>query len=764
MKGNGTDETISLKLAARQKEKWSKIVEIPLTFVKIPSLDKGTKVYVGQAECKGNEGKPYIVKVRVTTVNGRIALLEDNGTEIPGSADEAFWLGGNVMEPEGMPEKLKGKTLEEVLKARTTPSEKDEDKVDAISGATLSSDAVKYAVIDALRSNPVREGNGEISPPTFQSTRQVAPNGNINTIFVTMTAAEGATIHYTTDGSEPTEESPTPSKDPIFQEDSGAELKAESEKYPDGRIILLKAAAYQDGKRSDTVTARYVFANANPKNSYQLGQFSGKKENITARVEFESPNFDKKYYLTKIRLDDASEKAYAAFLPELFSQIYLKQGVEGVTPISGHEEESRKVIGAVQAALQEGFVAAEPVITVTPKQGNYGNDEQVTVEITCATDGAEIYYVVDKSKELTGGKLSDFEKNKVLYDKPLTLTMDDPQGGKLFIRAAAKTGESNWSPTARKDLTFVKAVNKEAFEVNGKKYGTWKEAVSAIEEAGSGEIILRDDVELQEKDRFPSVSCTIRSGDERKCKIKGTVMEAKADMTFENVVYDVNRIYGSGHSITIGADVETPFAFTRRAIFAGNAHNASEKEITANPVITVESGKFALYGSGSSGTTLRGNVEIKVKGTADAEVAGAYMTSTVEGKVSVSVEDNATLSEFLGELSKGSATELLLTMTGSAKIDGRTFRGTVNGDPKGTLDLRQASLSSEQVEKFKDFAEVLKADSPAAEETLLTKPTVDEEKEKEKEKEKALEESMAIAKMVTEALSDFSDPAENGFL
>lgn len=760
--GNDADETISLKLAAQKDGKWSKVLEIPLTFVKIPPLDTGTKVYTGQAECKGNEGKPYTVKVRVTTVNGRIALLEDNGTEIPGTIDESFWLGGDVMGPSGMPEKLKGKTLEEVLKARTTPSEKEEEKVDAISGATLSSDAVKYAVIDALRSKPLREGTGEIAPPTFQSTRQVAPNGKINSIFVTMKAPEGAVIHYTTDGSEPTEDSPTPSKDPIFHEDSGAELKAERETYADGRVILLKAAAFQDGKRSETVTGRYVFANPNPKHSYELGQFSGKADGITARVEFESPNFDQKYYLTKIRLDDASEKAYAAFLPELFSQIYLKQGVEGVTPISGHEEESRKVLAAVQAALQEGSVAAEPVITVTPKQGNYGNDEKVTVEITCATDGAEIYYVVENSNDLTNGKLSDFEKHKVPYEKTLTLTMENPKGGTLYIRAAAKVGEKNWSPTARKDLTFVKAVGTEAFEVNGSKYGTWKEAVSALEEAGSGEIILRDDVELQEKDAFPSVSCAIRSGNERKCKIKGGVMEAKADITFENVVYDVNRIYGNGHSVTIGADVETPFSFTKRAIFAGTAHDAEEKEITANPVLSVESGKFALYGSGSSGTTLKGNVEIKVKGTADVEIAGAYMNSTVDGKVTVSVEDGAVLSEFLGELSKGSVQALELVMTGSPKLDGRTFRGTVNGTPKGTLDLRQASLSPEQVEKFKDFAEVLKADSPAAEETL-TKPD-EETVTVEKEKEEAAEEAAVIAKMIAEAVSDFSDPGESDLL
>lgn len=85
---------------------------------------------------------------------------------------------------------------------------------------------VKYAVIDALRSEPLQKGTGEIAPPTFKSSRQVAPNGKINHIFVTMKAPEGTVIHYTTDGSEPTEDSPTPSQDPIFHEDFGADLRA----------------------------------------------------------------------------------------------------------------------------------------------------------------------------------------------------------------------------------------------------------------------------------------------------------------------------------------------------------------------------------------------------------------------------------------------------------------------------------------------------------------------------------------------------------
>ncbi len=180
-------------------------------------------------------------------------------------------------------------------------------------------------------------------------------------------------------------------------------------------------------------------------------------------------------------------------------------------------------------------------------------------------------------------------------------------------------------------------------------------------------------------------------------------------------------------------------------------------------MISVESGKFVLYGSCSGGTTLKGNVEIRVKGTAEAEVAGAYMNSTVDGKVTVTVEDQASLSEFLGEQNKGSAKELELILMGSPKLDGRTFRGTVNGTPKGTSNLRQASLSPEQVEKFKDFAEILKADSPAAEENLLTKPAVEAETEA-MEKEKAAEEAVAIEKMIAESVSNFSDPEESDFL
>ena len=57
----------------------------------------------------------------------------------------------------------------------------------------------------------------------------------------------------------------------------------------------------------------------------------------------------------------------------------------------------------------------------------------------------------------------------------------------------------------------------------------------------------------------------------------------------------------------------------------------------------------------------------------------------------------------------------------------------------------------------------MKADSPAAEENILTKPAVEAETEA-MEKEKAAEEAVAIEKMIAESVSNFSDPEESDFL
>ena len=81
----------------RAKKK-STITSKKIKFIEIPSdADlSGTKVYEGSAACDGAAGSPYTVKVKVTTINGKISKIEDNGTEdtITSESDYAFWRYG----------------------------------------------------------------------------------------------------------------------------------------------------------------------------------------------------------------------------------------------------------------------------------------------------------------------------------------------------------------------------------------------------------------------------------------------------------------------------------------------------------------------------------------------------------------------------------------------------------------------------------------------------------------------------------------------
>ena len=79
------------------------------------------------------EGYGYDAKVLVTfDADGKIISIVDNGTE-PGNVNQSFWNTALAMF-----DKLDGKTKDEV------------DAVDAVSGATYSSNAIKQAVKNAL--------------------------------------------------------------------------------------------------------------------------------------------------------------------------------------------------------------------------------------------------------------------------------------------------------------------------------------------------------------------------------------------------------------------------------------------------------------------------------------------------------------------------------------------------------------------------------------------------------------------------------------
>lgn len=680
-----------------------------MQFVAIPSLTSGTRTYIGTVTDGGVSGGPYQVSVRVTTTNGTITRVQDNGTEgsIDDDSDYAFWSGYGIMESDGMPAKLRGKSLSDVLNMKTVPDDDDHNK-DAVSGATVWSDAIRHATIAALRSKPVSESESTVLAPTL-TAQTCVPNASYKYIDVAMNADDDTTIRYTLDGTDPTAAS-TEAASIGWSGDIGVRLSADPTNHPSGQVIEVRAAAFaKDGTRSDVVRQFYVFANplSNAAYTAQYSGISATVNGITATAVTQSPNYDDKYYITSLTLDKEHSETYADFLPELFSRIYFAQTTEGVQPISGHEDESRAVLAAVQAALNKALTASKPTLSVSPEKTTYANADEVTVTLDCPTEGAEIYYTVDNSNTLTGSTVSDPTRTGKKYENQLSVSIGNIAGGTLYIRAAAKK-DGKWSGIVRKDLTFAKGVKENAFVVDGKNYQSWSAASAAVKEGGT--IVLNDDVQLTEEDKLPDVACTIRSADdETKYKLSGSPLTLNGDLTLENITYSVSRIYANGHDLTIANDVETAWSFTDYSLYAGSTVNSTAADTQH---ISVQAGNFAVIASGRGSTTHKAHVDVAVGGSAEVELAGAYMGAKLDGNVTFHVADGVKLNQFLGEQSGGSITgnlTLQINGTPTLKSYNPTYKASVNKDSFGTLDLTGAAADfiTANRDKFTGFATVL---------------------------------------------------------
>lgn len=687
--------------------KASDVTEKTVQFVAIPSLTSGTRTYIGTVTDGGVSGGPYQISVRVTTTNGKITRVQDNGTEgsIDDDSDYAFWFG--VMESGGMPAKLRGKSLENVLNMQTVPDD-DDHNVDAVSRATVWSDAIRHAAIAALRSEPVSESESTVLAPTL-TAQTCVPNASYKYIDVAMSADEDTSIRYTLDGTDPTAAS-TEAEEIGWSGDIGVRLSADPTNHPSGQVIEVRAAAFdKDGTRSDVVRQFYVFANplGNAAYTAQYSGISATVGGITATAVTQSPNYDDKYYITSLTLDKEHSETYADFLPELFSRIYLAQTTEGVQPISGHEDESRAVLTAVQAALNKALTASKPTLTVSPEKTTYANADEVTVTLDCSTDGAEIYYTMDNSNTLTGSTVSDPTRTGIKYIDPFEVSIDNIAGGKLYIRAAAKK-DGKWSGIVRKDLTFAKGVKENAFVVDGTNYQSWSAASAAVKKGGT--IVLNDDVQLTEEDKLPDVACTIRSAGETKYKLSGSPLTLNGDLTLENITYSVSRIYANGHDLTIAKDVKTAWSFTDYSLYAGSTVDSTAADTQH---ISVQAGKFTVIASGRGSTTHKADVDVSVGGSAEVELAGAYMGATLDGNVTFHVADGVKLNQFLGEQSGGAVTDgLTLIISGAPTMSTgsySTYKASVNKDSFGTLDLTYAAADfiTANRDKFTGFVTIM---------------------------------------------------------
>lgn len=711
---SNTDHSITVKAIAAKDGQTSKIAEKTVQFVAIPSLTSGTRTYIGTVTDGGVSGGPYQVSVRVTTTNGKITRVQDNGTEgsIDDASDHAFWSGYGIMNSDyGMPAILRGKTLYDLLDMHIVPGDPEHttEEIDAVSGATVWANAVRYAAIAALRSAPVSESESTVLAPTL-TAQTCVPNASYKYIDVAMNADDDTTIRYTLDGTDPSAAS-TEAASIGWSGDIGVRLSADPTNHPSGQVIEVRAAAFdKDGTRSDVVRQFYVFANplGNAAYTAQYSGISATVDGITATAVTQSPNYDDNYYITFLTLDKEHSETYADFLPELFSRIYLTQTTEGVQPISGHEDESRAVLAAVQAALKQALTASKPTLTVSPEKTTYANADEVTVTLDCPTDGAEIYYTVDNSNTLTGSTVSDPTKTGTKYENPLSVSIGDIAGGKLYIRAAAKK-DGKWSGIVRKDLTFVKGVKENAFAVNGQNYQSWADAVAAVNAANGGTIELNDDVELSSVSTMPSVPCTIRSAGETKYKLSGSPLTLNGDLTLENITYSVSRIYANGHDLAIANDVETAWSFTDYSLYAGSTEDSTAADTQC---ISVQAGDFAVIASGRGSTTHKAHVDVSVGGSAEVELAGAYMGATLDGDVTFHVADGVKLNQFLGEQSGGAVTDgLTLIISGAPTMSTgsySTYKASVNKDSFGTLDLTYAAADfiTTNRDKFTGFATV----------------------------------------------------------
>ena len=686
-----------------------------MQFVAIPELTEGTRVYLGTAESDATyqSDGPYQVGVRVTTVGGLVKKLEDNGTEetIEDEWDHIYWSDFGIMDSGyGMPAILSGKSLEDLLNMQIVPgdSEHTTEEIDAVSGATTWANAVRYAAIDALRSAPVSESESTVLAPTL-TAQTCVPNASYKYIDVAMSADKDCTIRYTLNGTDPTADS-TKAASIGWSGDIGVKLTPDLTNHPEGQLIEVRAVAFaKDSTHSDVVRQFYVFANplGNAAYTAQYSGISATIGGITATAVTQSPNYDDKYYITSLTLDKEHSETYADFLPELFGRIYLAQTTEGVEPIEGHGQESRAVLSAVQAALNKALTASKPTLTVSPEKTTYANADEVTVTLDCPTDGAEIYYTVDNSNTLTGSTVSDPTRTGTKYTGPFEVSIDNIAGGKLYIRAAAKK-DGKWSGIVRKDLTFAKGVKGNAFVVDGKNYQSWSAASAAVKEGGT--IVLNDDVQLTEEDKLPDVACTIRSAGETKYKLSGSPMTMNADLTLSNITYALGNLYANGHNLTISNDVATAWSFTDYSLYAGSTVDSTA---AGTQHISVQAGKFTVIASGRGSTTHKADVDVSVGGSAEVELAGAYMGATLDGDVTFHVADGVKLNQFLGEQSGGTVKGgLTLIISGAPTMSTgsySTYKASVNRASFGTLDLTGADTDfiTANRDKFTGFATVL---------------------------------------------------------
>jgi hypothetical protein len=314
--------------------------------------------------------------------------------------------------------------------------------------SSVYSTALNFSATTTVKAFAVKTGNSDSTVATATFTKNAAlaaptftPNGGTfdNSVSITLAAATGATIYYTTDGSTPTRTS-----------------TVYSTALNMGATTTVKAFAVKAGNSDSTVASVTFTRNANvsaPTFTPNGGTFAT-SVSVTLASATTGATI---YYTTDGSTPTRSSNSYSTTL-----NITTTTTVKAFAVKAGNSDST-----VSSATFSQQSAVAAPVFS--PNGGGF--DNSVSVLITSATTGATIYYTIDGSTPTTGS---------AVYAAPIGISAT------TTIKAlAAKSGMTD-STVASATFTKNASMGAPTFTPNG---GTFDNSVSVTIAAVTGATI-----------------------------------------------------------------------------------------------------------------------------------------------------------------------------------------------------------------------------------------------------------------------------------
>lgn len=289
-----------------------------------------------------------------------------------------------------------------------------------------------YAIPGAPPANPNENETDNIPTPTTVPTPTITPNGytGLGSVQVTLgflsgdvTAAAGAIIHYTTNGSDPT------ARDPVYV---GAFRLSSN--------TIVKAKASRSGSYDSGIATAEFFITpavnvvAAPVLTPAGGSYSPE---VTVSIACETSGAE--IYYTLGSMDPTTNSS-------LYNQPFV---ISNTTQIKARAfkfsyNDSPITVGDFTIYAQDPGRVAKPVITPTP--GAYNDHAEIF--ITCATPNSIIYYTTNGSEPTN--------MSNVYLDSSFTITSS------CHVKAIALRSDLLGSEVADNEYTIANSTNKVA--------------------------------------------------------------------------------------------------------------------------------------------------------------------------------------------------------------------------------------------------------------------------------------------------------------